>query len=134
MFVDKLVGEHEFGVGDGAEGKADFIIAYSLAPAAVQIAKSMQKIGLKTPWTGTWGLIAPNFLKLGGKELIEGVMAVTSYTPDHSANAKALHEKVETVPVPAPVLTQTGALVFGRMLNEPPGQHPLDWFRRDQGK
>jgi len=79
------------------EGKADFIIAYSLAPAAVQIAKSMQKIGLKTPWTGTWGLIAPNFLKLGGKELVEGVMAVTSYTPDHSANAKALHEKVETI-------------------------------------
>ena len=34
------------------------------------IAKSMQKIGLKTPWTGTWALIAPNFLKLGGKELI----------------------------------------------------------------
>jgi branched-chain amino acid transport system substrate-binding protein len=79
------------------EAKADFIIAYSLAPAAVQIAKSMQKIGLKAPWTGTWGLIAPNFLKLGGKELTEGVMAVTSYTPDHSANAKALHEKVERI-------------------------------------
>jgi branched-chain amino acid transport system substrate-binding protein len=79
------------------EAKADFIIAYSLAPAAVQIAKSMQKIGLKAPWTGTWGLIAPNFLKLGGKDLTEGVMAVTSYTPDHSANAKALHEKVETI-------------------------------------
>jgi branched-chain amino acid transport system substrate-binding protein len=79
------------------EAKVDFIIAYSLAPAAVQIAKSMQKIGLKTPWTGTWGLIAPNFLKLGGKELIEGVMAVTSYTPDHSANAKVLHEKVERI-------------------------------------
>ena len=79
------------------EAKVDFIIAYSLAPAAVQIAKSMQKIGLKAPWTGTWGLIAPNFLKLGGKELIEGVMAVTSYTPDHSANARALHEKVERI-------------------------------------
>jgi branched-chain amino acid transport system substrate-binding protein len=79
------------------EAKADFIIAYSLAPAAVQIAKSMQKIGLKAPWTGTWGLIAPNFLKLGGKELTDGVMAVTSYTPDHSANAKALHEKVEQI-------------------------------------
>jgi branched-chain amino acid transport system substrate-binding protein len=77
------------------EAKVDFIIAYSLAPAAVQIAKSMLKIGLKTPWTGTWALIAPNFLKLGSKELIEGVMAVTSYTPDHSANAKAFHEKVE---------------------------------------
>ena len=63
----------------------------------MQIAKSMQKIGLKTPWTGTWGLIAPNFLKLGGKDLIEGVMAVTSYTPDHSANARALHEKVERI-------------------------------------
>ena len=77
------------------DAKVDFIIAYSLAPGAVQIAKSMQKIGLKTPWTGTWALVAPNFLKLGGKELIEGVMAVTSYTPEHSANAKALHEKVE---------------------------------------
>jgi branched-chain amino acid transport system substrate-binding protein len=79
------------------EAKVDFIIAYSLAPAAVQIAKSMQKIGLKVPWTGTWGLIAPNFLKLGGKDLTEGVMAVTSYTPDYSANAKALHEKVERI-------------------------------------
>jgi branched-chain amino acid transport system substrate-binding protein len=77
------------------EAKVDFIIAYSLSPAAVQIAKSMQKIGLKAPWTGTWALIAPNFLKLGGKELTEGVMAVTSYTPDQSANAKALHEKME---------------------------------------
>jgi branched-chain amino acid transport system substrate-binding protein len=79
------------------DSKVEFIIAYSLAPAAVQIAKSMQKIGLKTPWTGTWGLIAPNFLKLGGKDLIEGVMAVTSYTPDHSANARSLHEKVERI-------------------------------------
>jgi len=79
------------------DAKVDFIIAYSLAPAGVQIAKSMQKIGLKTPWTSTWALIAPNFLKLGGKELVEGVMAVTSYTPDHSANARALHEKVERI-------------------------------------
>ena len=77
------------------EAKVDFIISYSLAPAGVQIAKSMQKVGLKTPWTSTWALIAPNFLKLGGKDLIEGVMAVTSYTPDHSDNAKALHAKVE---------------------------------------
>jgi branched-chain amino acid transport system substrate-binding protein len=77
------------------DAKTDFIISYSLAPAGVQIAKSMQKIGLKVPWTSTWALIAPNFLKLGGKDLIEGVMAVTSYTPDHSDNAKALHTKVE---------------------------------------
>ena len=77
------------------DAKVDFIIVYSLAPAAVQIAKSMQKIGLKTPWTGTWALVAPNFFKLGGKEVVEGVMAVTSYTPEHSASARALHEKVE---------------------------------------
>jgi len=77
------------------DAKTDFIISYSLAPAGVQIAKSMQKIGLKVPWTSTWALIAPNFLKLGGKDLVEGVMAVTSYTPDHSDNAKALHAKVE---------------------------------------
>jgi branched-chain amino acid transport system substrate-binding protein len=73
------------------DAKVDFIISYSLAPASVQIAKSMQKIGLKVPWTSTWALIAPNFLKLGGKDLIEGVMAVTSYTTDHSENAKKLH-------------------------------------------
>jgi branched-chain amino acid transport system substrate-binding protein len=79
------------------EAKVDFLIAYSLAPAGVQIAKSMQKIGLKVPWTSTWAFIAPNFLKLGGKELVEGVMAVTSYTPDHSAHARALHEKVERI-------------------------------------
>jgi branched-chain amino acid transport system substrate-binding protein len=77
------------------EGKVDFIIAYSLAPAGVQIAKSMQKIGLKVPWTSTWALIAPNFLKLGGRDTVEGVMTVTSYTTDHSANARAFHQKVE---------------------------------------
>jgi len=77
------------------DGNVDFIIAYSLAPGGVQIAKSMQKIGLRVPWTSTWGFTAPNFLKLGGKETVEGVMAVTSYTPDHSANAKAFHAKIE---------------------------------------
>lgn len=77
------------------DAKVDFIISYSLAPAGVQIAKSMQKIQLGVPWTSTWALIAPNFLKLGGKETVEGVMAVTSYTPDHSENAKKLHAKVE---------------------------------------
>ncbi len=77
------------------DAKADFIISYSLAPAGVQIAKSMQKIGLKTPWTGTWAVVAPNFLKLGGKETVEGVMAVTSYTIDHSENAKKFHTKIE---------------------------------------
>ena len=79
------------------DAKVDFVICYSLAPAGVQIAKSMQKIDLRVPWTSTWGFTAPNFLKLGGKETIEGVMAVTSYTPDHSANAKAFHAKVEQV-------------------------------------
>ena len=66
------------------DANVDFIISYSLAPAAVHIAKSMQKIGLKAPWASTWALAAPNFLKLGGKETAEGAMAVTSYTPDHS--------------------------------------------------
>ena len=77
------------------DAKADFIISYSLAPAGVQIAKSMQKVGLKTPWTGTWAVVAPNFLKLGGKETVEGVMAVTSYTIDHSENARKFHTKIE---------------------------------------
>jgi branched-chain amino acid transport system substrate-binding protein len=77
------------------DAKVDFIIAYSLGPAGVQVAKSMQKIGLRVPWTSTWGFTAPSFLRLGGKETVEGVMAVTSYTVDHSANAKAFHAKVE---------------------------------------
>ncbi len=77
------------------DAKVEFIIAYSLAPAGVQIAKSMQKLGMKTPWTGTWGLLAPNFMKLGGADLIEGVMGVTSFTPDHSENAKKFHAKIE---------------------------------------
>ena len=41
------------------DAKVDFIISYSLAPAGVQIAKSMQKIQLGVPWTSTWALIAP---------------------------------------------------------------------------
>jgi len=77
------------------EANVDFIIAYSLAPAGVQIAKSMQKIGIAVPWTGTWGLLAPNFLRLGGKDLTNGVMAVTSYTIDHSENAKKFHAWVD---------------------------------------
>jgi len=76
------------------DANVDFIISYSLAPAAVHIAKSMQKIGLKAPWASTWALAAPNFLKLGGKETAEGAMAVTSYTPDYSDKAKILHAKV----------------------------------------
>jgi branched-chain amino acid transport system substrate-binding protein len=77
------------------DASVEFIICYSLAPAGVQVAKSMQKLGMKTPWTGTWGLMAPNFIKLGGKDLIEGVMAVTSYTVDHSENAKKFHALVD---------------------------------------
>ena len=77
------------------DAKVDFIIAYSLGPAGVQVAKSMQKIDLRVPWTSTWGFTAPNFLRLGGKDTVEGVMAVTSYTIDHSANAKAFHARVE---------------------------------------
>ena len=77
------------------EANAEFIMTYALAPAGVQIAKSMQKLGMKTPWSGTWGLLAPNFIKLGGNELAEGVMGVTSFTPDHSENAKKFHVKME---------------------------------------
>ncbi len=76
------------------EARVDFIIAYALAPAGVQILKSMQKIGYKVPIASTWAWSAPNFLKLGGKELIEGTLFVTSYIPDHSENAKRFHRKV----------------------------------------
>jgi branched-chain amino acid transport system substrate-binding protein len=78
------------------DANLDFLICYSLPPAGVQVARSMQKLGYKVPWSGTWGLIAPNFAKLGGKELVEGVLAVTSFTIDHSDNAKAFHAKIES--------------------------------------
>src|SRR5260370_36686190 len=55
------------------EAKAEFIIAYSLAPGGVQIAKSRQKIGLRPPWTGTWPRTPPNFSKLGGKPTVARV-------------------------------------------------------------
>jgi branched-chain amino acid transport system substrate-binding protein len=77
------------------DGGAQFLIAYALAPAAVEIARSLRALGWTVPWSGTWGLGAPNFLRLGGGAAIEGVMAVTSYTADQSARAQALHAKIE---------------------------------------
>ena len=47
------------------------------------------------PWAATGALSSPKFLKLGGKHLIEGVMAVNFYLPHHNENAKVLHEKLE---------------------------------------
>ena len=41
------------------DAKVDFIIVYSLAPAAVQIAKSMQKIGLRTAVDRNVGIGCP---------------------------------------------------------------------------
>jgi branched-chain amino acid transport system substrate-binding protein len=77
------------------DGAAQFLITYALAPAAVEIARSLRALGWSVPWSGTWGLGAPNFLRLGGATMVEGVMAVTSYTPDQSAAAKALHAKID---------------------------------------
>src|SRR5262249_30211721 len=45
-----------------------------------------------------------------------------------------LHEKAIIDTVPAPVLTDTAATVFGRMLNPQHGQRPLDWFDNGQRK
>jgi branched-chain amino acid transport system substrate-binding protein len=72
----------------------DFIIALAYSPEAVQILKSMAKIDYKVPMASTWGLVAPNFLKLGGKELIEGTISVASYTIDATERAKAFHRKI----------------------------------------
>jgi hypothetical protein len=41
-------------------------------------------------------------------------------------------EKVNIETVPTPVLTDAAALVFGKMLNPRRGEHPLDWFHREQ--
>ena len=59
----------------------------------MQIAKSMQRSS-KSPDRHP-ACFAPNFLRLGGKELTNGVMAVTSYTVDYSENAKKFHALVE---------------------------------------
>ena len=43
-----------------------------------------------------------------------------------------VHGKVDIRAVPTPVLTDTTALVFGRMLTAAKGSRPLDLFRRDR--
>ena len=43
-----------------------------------------------------------------------------------------VRDKLEIVTVPTPALTDTAAMVFGRMLHPRKDQRPLDWFRRDQ--
>jgi hypothetical protein len=42
-----------------------------------------------------------------------------------------LHERVEVAPVAAPILTETAATVFGRMLSPSKEKRPLDWFERN---
>lgn len=76
------------------EAQVDCLMAFALAPEAVQILKSMDKIGYRIPFVDTWALLAPSFVKLGGKELVEGVVSVSSYTIDHSEKAKEFHKKV----------------------------------------
>jgi hypothetical protein len=43
-------------------------------------------------------------------------------------------KKVEILTVPTPVLTDTAAFVFGKMMAPKKDQRPLDWFRREQSK
>ena len=73
---------------------ADFLLGMVYSPAAVQIVKSMQKINFKLPMASTWGLIAPNYLALGGKEIVEGTITVASFAPDANDKAKAFHDMV----------------------------------------
>jgi branched-chain amino acid transport system substrate-binding protein len=73
---------------------ADFLLAMVYSPAAVQIVKSMEKINFKLPMSSTWGLIAPNYLALGGKEIVEGTITVSSFAPDANDKAKAFHQMV----------------------------------------
>ena len=73
---------------------ADFLIAMIYSPAAVQVVKSMEKINFRIPMASTWGLIAPNYLALGGKDIVEGTITVASFAPDANAKAKSFHELV----------------------------------------
>jgi len=76
------------------EANVDCLISFALAPEAVQILKSMDKLGYRIPLVDTWALLAPSFLKLGGKDLIEGAVTVSSYTIELSERSRAFHEKV----------------------------------------
>jgi len=73
---------------------ADFLLAMIYSPAAVQVVKSMEKINFRLPMASTWGLIAPNYLALGGKEIVEGTITVASFAPDANDKAKAFHQMV----------------------------------------
>jgi len=73
---------------------ADFLLAMIYSPAAVQVVKSMEKINYRLPMASTWGLIAPNYLVLGGKDAVEGTITVASFAPDANDKAKAFHAAV----------------------------------------
>ena len=73
---------------------ADFLLPLAYTPAVIQILKSLEKIQFKVPIGSTWTLIAPNYLHLGGKELIEGTITVSSFSPDADPKSMAFHEKI----------------------------------------
>ena len=60
-----------------------------------------QKIGYDVQWAGAWGYADPAVGRLAGQELMEGVLAVASFTIDSSpaANASAMMVTVNQRPL-----------------------------------
>jgi branched-chain amino acid transport system substrate-binding protein len=72
------------------------IINFGLGPEDANLLRSAQKLNYKVQWSGAWGWSDPVVLDLAGKELAEGLITVTSFTPDASPAATEFHQKMLT--------------------------------------
>ncbi len=70
------------------------IINFGLAAELASLLRSSQKIGYDVQWAGAWGYADPAVGRLAGQELMEGVLAVASFTIDSSPAAADFHQKM----------------------------------------
>ncbi|WP_210497338.1 ABC transporter substrate-binding protein [Microvirga antarctica] len=70
------------------------IINFGLAAELAGLLRSAQKIDYKVQWAGPWGYADPAVGRLAGQELMEGVLAVASFTIDSSPAAADFHQKM----------------------------------------
>jgi branched-chain amino acid transport system substrate-binding protein len=72
------------------------IINFGLGPEDANLLRSAQKINYKAQFSGAWGFSDPVVVDLAGKDLVEGVVTVASFTIDQSPAAADFHQKMMT--------------------------------------
>ncbi|MGI9149229.1 MAG: ABC transporter substrate-binding protein [Chloroflexota bacterium] len=70
------------------------IIDFGLGPENANLLRSAQKIGYSVQFSGAWGWSDPVVPQLAGKDLVEGVITVASFTIDRSPAAADFHQKL----------------------------------------